>query len=254
MGKTHGGVVYLCDRRFDDMQISEYRGFPIISIDRVKEMADLIVFICARDPNTVMQMTDSLVGINCRIRFLESEFKKVIHGKTLNDMGKGYYKDCFENIIEWENDIPDKLCIEFAGCHSKAHIADGVSIRRSLNIHMGTDADVQIGKDSSFMQAVIAVSHTTVKIGEDCMFSGNIIVRNSDMHHIFDMYTGVRINIDKSVIIGNHVWIGEGVRILKGADIGTGSVIGEASVVTGTIGDNVVAVGNPAKVVRRDVI
>lgn len=55
------------------------------------------------------------------------------------------------------------------------------------------------------------------------------------------------------VIIGNNVWIGGGVIILPGVTIGDNVVIGAGSVVTKDIPDNVIAYGNPCKVVRSNV-
>ena len=52
------------------------------------------------------------------------------------------------------------------------------------------------------------------------------------------------------VVIGNNVWIGGGVIILPGVTIGDNVVIGAGSVVTKDIPDNVVAYGNPCKVMR----
>ena len=67
------------------------------------------------------------------------------------------------------------------------------------------------------------------------------------------------MNIDKRnegnpdsfpVYIGENVFIGSNVSILKGVEIGDNSVIGNGSVVTKNIPKNVVAAGNPAKVIR----
>lgn len=52
------------------------------------------------------------------------------------------------------------------------------------------------------------------------------------------------------VIIGNQVWIGGGAILLPGVTIGDNVVIGAGSVVTGDIPDNVIAYGNPCRVVR----
>ena len=54
------------------------------------------------------------------------------------------------------------------------------------------------------------------------------------------------------VIIGNNVWIGGGAIILPGVIIGDNVVIGAGSVVTKNIPDNVIAVGSPCRVVRRN--
>ncbi len=54
------------------------------------------------------------------------------------------------------------------------------------------------------------------------------------------------------VIIGNNVWIGGGAIILPGVTIGNHVVIGAGSGVTKNIPDNVIAVGSPCRVVRRN--
>jgi acetyltransferase-like isoleucine patch superfamily enzyme len=55
---------------------------------------------------------------------------------------------------------------------------------------------------------------------------------------------------DKSVVLKNGCWIGANVIILPGVTIGKNSVIGAGSIVTKSIPDGVVAVGNPAKVIK----
>ncbi len=55
----------------------------------------------------------------------------------------------------------------------------------------------------------------------------------------------------KPIKVGNNVWIGGNVVVLPGVTIGDGAVIGAGSVVTKDIPENVVAVGNPARVVKK---
>ena len=57
--------------------------------------------------------------------------------------------------------------------------------------------------------------------------------------------------ISKEVIIGDNVWIGEGVCILPGVKIGEGSIIGANSVVTRNIDSYSIAVGSPAKEIKK---
>ncbi|NCB91784.1 MAG: sugar O-acetyltransferase [Clostridia bacterium] len=54
----------------------------------------------------------------------------------------------------------------------------------------------------------------------------------------------------RPITVGNDVWIGAGVQVLPGVTIGNNVVIGAGSVVTKDIPDNVIAVGNPCKVLR----
>src|SRR4029078_7328208 len=60
-------------------------------------------------------------------------------------------------------------------------------------------------------------------------------------------------NPSPSITIGTHVWLPRGPTILSGGGIGDGTVIGYGSLVTGKIPNNCIAVGSPARVVRRDV-
>jgi galactoside O-acetyltransferase len=58
------------------------------------------------------------------------------------------------------------------------------------------------------------------------------------------------LQFNKEVRIGNNCWIGAGVVIMPGITIGDNVVVGAGSIVTRDLPDNVVAVGNPCKVLR----
>lgn len=53
------------------------------------------------------------------------------------------------------------------------------------------------------------------------------------------------------VKIGENTWIGEGVIVMPGVEIGSGCVIGAHSIVNKSIPSNSIAVGSPAKVVKK---
>ena len=67
-------------------------------------------------------------------------------------------------------------------------------------------------------------------------------------HNIAGKYTDIS---SKPVIIGKNCWIGEKVIILPGVTIGCNSIVGAGSVVTKDIAPNCIAVGNPAKVIKK---
>lgn len=58
------------------------------------------------------------------------------------------------------------------------------------------------------------------------------------------------VTVAKPITIGRDVWIGAGVTVLPGVSIGDGTVVGAGSVVTRSLPPGVVAVGNPARIVR----
>lgn len=92
----------------------------------------------------------------------------------------------------------------------------------------------------------------SINIGNDALFSNDIIIRTGDSHAIYQ--NDIRINKSDDVKIGDHVWVGNKVIILKGSEIGNGSVVGSGSVVTRKFNNNIVLAGNPAREIKRDII
>jgi acetyltransferase-like isoleucine patch superfamily enzyme len=124
----------------------------------------------------------------------------------------------------------------------------------SAAIRVGQDSSVLIGPNVSSTSTVVmsATEGTTISIGTDVMFASENQVRADDGHPIFDVRTGKRVNVSKSIDIGHHVWLGRFATVLGGARIGSGTVIGYGSILSGRIPNNCIAVGVPARVIRRD--
>jgi acetyltransferase-like isoleucine patch superfamily enzyme len=123
------------------------------------------------------------------------------------------------------------------------------------NIRVGQDASVRIGRNVSTTATVVisAVEGTSVTVGDDVMLASGNQLRADDGHPIFDVRTGKRVNRSRSITVGNHVWLAFDAVLLAGAEVGDGSVVGFRSVVKGKIPNNCIAVGAPARVVRRDI-
>ena len=101
---------------------------------------------------------------------------------------------------------------------------------------------------------VIVSEGQNVLIGKECLFSWGIRIRVSDVHLIYDVADKSRVNLSKSVFLGDHIWIGQDAMILKGTHIGSGSIIGAKSLAANKkIPSNAVWGGNPAKEIRRGV-
>jgi acetyltransferase-like isoleucine patch superfamily enzyme len=143
-----------------------------------------------------------------------------------------------------------RLRVRDRGC--SVHIGAGVTGKWDLTVSQG--GSLVIGAGSSCETALVAVQTAQVTIGADCMFSFSVEIRTTDTHAIYDVGTGERVNPDRSVTIGDHVWLAKQVVVLKGASIGTGSIVGTRSLVTGKLPPLSLSAGVPARVVREGVV
>lgn len=88
-----------------------------------------------------------------------------------------------------------------------------------------------------------------IYIGNKVMIGPNVTIATAG-HPVLPSLRERAIQFNFPVHVGNNVWIGAGVIILPGVTIGDNTVIGAGSVVTRDIPANVVAVGNPCRVLR----
>lgn len=107
--------------------------------------------------------------------------------------------------------------------------------------------------------------HSIIIIGNNCRFSGtvigafkSIIIKDNVRCGANTLITDADWHLDdprsgppSNVYIDENVWLGEGVRVLKGVTIGRNSLIGAGSVVTRDIPENVIAAGNPCRIIKQ---
>jgi acetyltransferase-like isoleucine patch superfamily enzyme len=124
-----------------------------------------------------------------------------------------------------------------------------------LEVYATRAASVSIGARCLFTWHTRLLLHepAAISIGDDCLFASNTLLTVSDMHSIIDVTSQRRINPASDIIVRDHVWIGLNVAVLKGADIGKDSVIGMNATVTRKIPSGCLAVGTPARVIRRGI-
>ena len=112
------------------------------------------------------------------------------------------------------------------------------------------------GKHVHFGSGIYANSNLTIVddghiyVGDKVMFGPNVTIATAN-HPINASLRSKGLQYNKDVHIGENTWIGAGVVIVPGVTIGKNTVIGAGSIVTKDIPDNVVAFGNPCRVIRK---
>ena len=129
-----------------------------------------------------------------------------------------------------------------------AEIGDGCYIEPPLHANWG-GRHVHFGKNIYANFHLTLVDDTDIYVGDDTMFGPNVTVATAG-HPILPILREQVYQYNMPVFIGRNCWIGAGAILLPGVHIGDGTVIGAGSVVTKDIPANVVAVGNPCRVLR----
>lgn len=113
---------------------------------------------------------------------------------------------------------------------------------------------VVLGRDTTVVEKVdiTCMEGSSIYIGEDCMFSSDIMIRSGDGHSI--LANGSRINGSTDIKIGRHCWIGYRAVILKGVQLPDNTVVGAGSIVTkGPSEKGTIIAGNPAAIIKENI-
>lgn len=159
-------------------------------------------------------------------------------GKNVQFDGK-----CFFNRFPGTNIIIGNDCF-----FSSNFNTNKIGINRPCiisTLYSENHAKIEIGNNCGFSGTIIG-AFKFIKIGNNVRCGANTLITDSDWH-LDDPRSGK----PSDVIIEDNVWLGEGVKVLKGITIGTNSVIGAGSIVTKDIPNNVIAAGNPCKIIKQ---
>lgn len=126
-------------------------------------------------------------------------------------------------------------------------VGDGATIRSPLFVDLGKR--ISIGARTFVNVNLTALDIAPITIGEDCQIGPNVQLL-TPTHPIDPQQRRDLIESAEPITIGDNVWLGGGVIVCPGVTIGDNSVIGAGSVVTRDVPADVVAVGNPARVLR----
>lgn len=117
---------------------------------------------------------------------------------------------------------------------------------------------IRIGKNVEINDDVHIAAVERVEIGDNVLIASKVFITDhnhgsysKERHDSPEVSPSKRPLISFPVKIEDNVWIGEFVSVLPGVTIGRGSIIGTMSVVTKNIPPNSIAVGSPAKVIKK---
>lgn len=122
-----------------------------------------------------------------------------------------------------------------------AHIRPPLRVDYGSNLHIGARTFANFG--------LVALDVAEITIGDDVQIGTNVQLL-TPTHPVDPDLRRAKWEAAKPIAIGDNVWLGSGAIVLAGVTIGENTVVGAGAVVTRNLPANVVAVGNPARVVR----
>ncbi len=156
---------------------------------------------------------------------------------------------CQEKLFDYNQTRPSEGERRFAMLKEMfAEIGEGCYIEPPLHANFGGHY-VHFGKWVYANYNLTLVDDTHIYVGDNTMFGPNVVLATAG-HPIAPELRSRGLQYNMPIRIGCNCWLGAGVIVLPGVTIGDNVVIGAGSVVTKDIPSNVVAVGNPCKVLR----
>lgn len=148
----------------------------------------------------------------------------------------------YNQTTEEDNDIREDLLKKLFGKAGKA-------IYFEPPFHIDYGVNTSIGENFYANYDCIFLDIAPINIGNNVMFGPRVGLYTAG-HPIDAVIRNEQYEYGKPITIGNDVWIGAGAIVNPGVTIGSNVVIGSGSVVTKDIPDNMIAVGNPCRVLR----
>ena len=184
---------------------------------------------------------------------MASTYEKMTSGELYccNDEGLARLQmECLEKLYDYNATRPSqgeerrRLLREMF-----AEMGEGCYIEPPLHANWG-GRHCHLGKQVYANFNLTLVDDTHIHIGDYTMLGPNVVIATAG-HPILPELRGARqLQYNMPVHIGRNCWLGAGVIVMPGVTIGDNAVIGAGSVVTKDVPANVVAVGNPCRVLR----
>ena len=127
-------------------------------------------------------------------------------------------------------------------------VGEGTVIRPPLRCDYG--ANIRMGARCFANAGLVALDVAPIVIGDHVQLGPNVQLL-TPTHPIDPDLRRAGWEAAEPIAIGDNAWLGGGVIVLPGVTIGADTVVGAGAVVTGDLPPGVVAVGNPARIIRQ---
>lgn len=157
-------------------------------------------------------------------------------------------QECLEVLYDYNHSRPGetKRRVELLN-KLLANMGENCYIEPPLHANWG--CHTHLGNNVYANFNLTLVDDTDIYIGDSVMLGPNVVLATAG-HPVDPELRRLVYQFNQPIYIGNNVWLGAGVIVLPGVTIGDNSVVGAGSVVTKDIPANVVAVGNPCRILR----
>lgn len=194
-------------------------------------------------------------------------FKKMINPEWIQQAIDGEKIKYVKNSCNFKESTifgRDTKILNFQNDKNAINIGENSIILGELRVNK-YGGKIEIGDFTHIGENTRIWSADNVKIGNNVQISHNVNIIDNNTHslnpekradeYLETLQAGTIVNKNDikvgTIIIEDNVWISFNVTILKNVKIGKNSVIGANSFVTGNIEENVLAVGNPAKIIKK---
>ncbi|MBW3695836.1 sugar O-acetyltransferase [Vibrio sp. T187] len=182
---------------------------------------------------------------------MKTEKEKMLAGEPYDAWDEELYQAriaCRKSMQKLNNSIPDTDEWQAAMRELVPNADSGLYLEPPFRCDYGSN--IRCGKNFYANFNCVILDVNSVEIGDNVMFAPNVQIYTAG--HPIEVKARVEEGVEFGypITIGDNVWIGGGVIVCPGVNIGKNTVIGAGSVVTKDIPANVVAAGNPCKVIR----
>ncbi len=181
-----------------------------------------------------------------------TDYEKLHSGEIYDPNNEDIFKEqikCLDKLYDFNATRPTELDKRTEMLKEMlAEVGENCYIEPPFHSNWG-GKHVHLGNNVYFNFNATLVDDTHIYIGDSTLIGPNVTLATAG-HPILPELREKALQFNLPIHIGKNCWLGAGVIVLPGVTIGDNTVIGAGSVVTKDIPANVVAVGNPCKVLR----